>query len=141
VAPGAAVSGAESALERAILEVLAADAAVKAVLGDTVRVGELGSPLPAYPYLEIARHLSEPSGGVDAEASEHRVDLVVVSRDLGGRQAKEALATVRAALMGAELAMEGWRCVLLVPLFSDATRQRIGLWRALLRMKAVVEAA
>jgi len=97
--------------------------------------------LPAYPYLEIARHLSEPSGGVDAEASEHRVDLVVVSRDLGGRQAKEALATVRAALMGAELAMEGWRCVLLVPLFSDATRQRIGLWRALLRMKAVVEAA
>lgn len=124
-----------------MLEALAGDAGVKALLGDRVRVGELGSPLPAYPYLEIARHVSEPSGGVEAEASEHRVDLVVVSRDLGGRQAKEALAAVRAALMGAELEMEGWRCVLLVPLFSDATRQRIGLWRALLRLKAVVEAA
>lgn len=124
-----------------MLEAIAGDVAVKAVLGDKVRVGELGSPLPAYPYLEIARHVSEPRGGVDAEASEHRVDLVVVSRDMGGVQAKEALAAVRAVLTSAELPMTGWRCVLLVPLFSDATRQRIGLWRALLRVKAVVEAA
>lgn len=124
-----------------MLDALATDVTVRALLGDPVRVGELGSPLPAYPYVEIARHMSEPSGGVDAEASEHRVDLVVVSRDAGGAQAKAALAAVRAALMGAELAMAGWRCVLLVPLFSDATRQRIGLWRALLRVKAVVEAA
>jgi hypothetical protein len=29
--------------------------------------------------------------------------------------------------------------VLLVPLFADATRQRVGLWRAQLRIKAVVE--
>lgn len=124
-----------------MLEAIAGDVAVKALLGDRVRVGELGSPLPAYPYLEIARHVSEPRDGVDVEASEHRVDLVVVSRDMGGVQAKEALAAVRAALTSAELSMTGWRCVLLVPLFSDATRQRIGLWRALLRVKAVVEAA
>lgn len=135
------MSGAESALESAILGVLAADDGVRALLGDQMRVGELGSPLPAYPYLEIARHTSDPAGGVDAEASEHRVDLVVVSRDAGGVQAKAALAAVRAALATAELEMDGWRCVLLLPLFSDATRQRIGLWRALLRMKAVVEAA
>ncbi len=120
---------------------LVAHAEVKALLGEPVRVGELGSPLPAYPYLEIARHTSEQAGGVDAEASEHRVDLVVVSRDAGGVQAKAALAAVRAALATAELEMDGWRCVLLLPLFSDGTRQRIGLWRALLRMKAVVEAA
>lgn len=124
-----------------MLDVLAADADVKGLLGEPVRVGDLGSPLPAYPYLEIARHMSEPAGGVDVDASEHRVDLVVVSRDAGGVQAKAALAAVRAALMTAELEMDGWRCVLLLPLFSDATRQRVGLWRALLRMKAVVEAA
>lgn len=123
-----------------MLETLTADSAVKASLGGAVRVSERGSPLPAYPYLEIARHVSEPSGGLDAEASEHRVDLLVVSRDAGGAQAKEALAAVRVALMGTELEMDGWRCVLLVPLFSDATRQKIGLWRALLRVKAVVEA-
>lgn len=124
-----------------MLAALAGDAGVKALLGERLRVGELGLPLPGYPYLEFARHTSEPCGGVDAEASEHRVDLVVVSRDAGGAQAKEALAAVRAALMASELEMEAWRCVLLVPLFSDATRQKIGLWRALLRVKAVVEAA
>jgi len=140
VAQGAAVSGAESALESAMLAVLAANEEVKALLGDPVRVAEIGAPLPAYPYLEIARHLSESAGGVDAEASEHRVDIVIASRDLGGAQAKEALATVRSALVTAELVMDGWRCVLLLPAFADATRQRVGLWRALLRMKAVVEA-
>jgi hypothetical protein len=135
------VSGAESALESAILGVLRADAGVIALLGDPVRVVEVDAPSPAYPFLEIGRHVSEPSGGVEAEASEHRVDLVVVSRDLGGKEAKEALAAVRAAVAGAALEMEGWRCVLLVPLFADATRQRVGLWRALLRIKAVVEPA
>lgn len=124
-----------------MLALLAGDVAVKAVLGDALRVAEVGAPLPAYPYLEIGRHVSEPAGGVDAEASEHRIDLVVVSRDMGGEQAKEALAAVRAALVGGELEMDDWCCVLLVPLFADATRQRVGLWRALLRIKAVVEAA
>ena len=123
-----------------MLAVLVANDEVKALLGDPVRVAEIGAPLPAYPYLEIVRHLSEPAGGVDAEASEHRVDIVIASRDLGGAQAKEALATVRSALATAELVMDGWRCVLLLPTFADATRQRVGLWRALLRMKAVVEA-
>ena len=134
------MSGAEGALESAMLAVLAASAEVKALLGDPVRVAETGSVLPAHPYLEVARHSSEPAGGVEVEASAHRIDFVVVSRDVGGAQAKEALAAVRSALGAAELAMDGWRCVLLLPVFADATRQRVGLWRALLRMKAVVEA-
>lgn len=135
------MSGAESALESAILAALEADAGVAALLGDPVRVAEVGTPSPAYPFVEIARHVSEPTGGVGAEVSEHRIDIVVASRDMGGREAKEALAAVRAALADTELTMEGWRCVLLVPLFVDATRQKIGFWRALLRVKAVVEAA
>lgn len=135
------MSGAEGALEGAILEWLAGDPDVAALLGDPLRVLGSGSPRPAYPYLEIARHSSEARGGVGVEMSEHRIDLVVVSRDLGGTEAKVGMAAVRDALAGAAPAMEGWRCVLLTPLFSDATRERVGLWRALLRLKAVVEAA
>ena len=75
------------------------------------------------------------------EASEHRIDLVVVSRDAGGRRVKAAVAAVRAALAEAGLAMEGWRCVLLVPVFADAARSGIQMWRGLLRVKAVVEPA
>lgn len=51
---------------------------------------------------------------MSVEASEHRVDLVVVSRMDGVR----AIAAIRDALRAAELEMEGWRCVLPVPAFA-----------------------
>lgn len=54
-------------------------------------------------------------------------ELVAVSRDLGGAEGKVAIAAVRGALAAAAFAIEGWRCVLLTPLFSDATRERVGL--------------
>jgi hypothetical protein len=141
VAPGAAVSGAEAALEAAILEALRGDESVAAMLGDPLRVIETGGAKPAFPYLEIGRHGSEPSGGADVEMTTHRVDLVCVSRDGGGMLAKNAIAAVRAALGQADVEMEGWRCVLLVPVFTDAMRSEPGVWRALLRLKAIVEAA
>jgi hypothetical protein len=134
------VSSAEAALESAILAAIAADAGVREMLGNPLRFEEAGSPRPAFPYLEFVRHESRLLGGADAETSEHRIDFAVVSRVLGGREAMEAMSAVRAALSDAELAMEGWRCVLLLPVFLDATRTRPGLWRALLRVKAVVEA-
>ncbi len=133
------MSGAEAVLESAILAALGADAGVTSVLGDPLRVLDNSSTRPAFPYLEVSRHSSESSGGVEAETSEHRVDLVIVSREMDGMEAKEALARVRAALADAALEMEGWRCVLLVPVFADAMRQKVGQWRGLLRIKAVVE--
>jgi hypothetical protein len=100
-----------------------------------------GGPAPAFPYLEVARHESVDAGGAGVAASEHRIDLAVVCRDSGGAQVKAVVAAMRAALSGSELAMAGWRCVLLVPLFSDAARSGIQMWRGLLRLKAVVEPA
>ena len=132
---------AEEALEAAILAALAEDASVAAVLGDPVRLLGAGGPAPAFPYLEVVRHESVDAGAAGIEASEHRIDLAVVCRDAGGARVKAAIAAVRAALSGAELAMAGWRCVLLVPLFSDAARSGVQMWRGLLRLKAVVESA
>jgi hypothetical protein len=60
------VSAVEQALESAILAVLAADEGVMAVLGDPVRVVDVESSQPAFPYLESARHLREPAGAVGA---------------------------------------------------------------------------
>jgi hypothetical protein len=133
------VSEAESELESAMLAAIAADVEVRAALGIPLRFEQTGGPRPAFPYLEFVRHESRPVSGVDAETSEHLVDFAVVSRRLGGREALEAMGAVRAALAEAELEMDGWRCVFLVPVFLDATRTRPGLWRALLRVKAVVE--
>ena len=132
---------AEEALEAAILAMLAEDAEVTAMLGDPLRVLGAGGPAPAFPYLEVARHESVDAGAAGVEASEHRIDLAVVCRGAGGAQARAAIAAVRTALGGAELIMTGWRCVLLVPLFSDAARSGVQIWRGLLRLKAVVEPA
>jgi hypothetical protein len=131
---------AEEALEAAIMAVLAGDAEVAELLGDPLRVMETGGPAPAFPYLEVARHESVDAGAAGLEASEHRIDLAVVSRDSGGKRVKAAMAAVRTALKDAELAMTGWRCVLVVPVFCDAARSGIEMWRAMMRLKAVVEA-
>lgn len=138
MAAGVAVS-VEVELEAALLVAIGASASVKELLGDPVRVEEIGSPRPKFPYLEVARHEVRPAGAVGVEAAEHMVDLVVVSRDLGGRQAREAVAAVREALEAAELAMDGARCVLLLAQFTDTMRTRPGLWRSMLRLRAVVE--
>lgn len=141
MAQGAAVSGAEAALEGAIMEALEADAEVAALLGDPLRLMGKGDPYPAFPYIEIARHVSEPAGASGVEASEHRVDLVVVSRDDGGAAGKAVVAAMRVALGAASFPMEGWRCVLVLPVFSDVLNAGRGRWRAVLRVKAIVEEA
>lgn len=139
MAPGVAVSGAEEVLQSAMLAAVAADAGVQANLGDPLRIEEASGPRPAFPYLELVRHDSAPAGATGVEASTHLVDLAVVSRLASGREAVAAMSEVRRALGEAELVMEGWRCVLLVPVFFGAARTRPGLWRATLRVKAVVE--
>lgn len=133
------MSGAETALKSAILVALAEDEDVRAVLGETLRVREVSGVLPAYPYLEIVRHSSEPAGAAGVEGSRHVVDLAVMSRNDGGREGLEGLAAVRKALQSAVLAMAGWRCVLLTPVFADVLRQTPHVWRALLRVRCVLE--
>lgn len=134
------MSGAEQALEGAILALLGADSGVAELLGSPLRVVDVESAKPHYPYLEIARHQSVPAGATGVEASEHRIDLAVVSRLDGGAASVAAIAAARAALAGGELVMDGWRCVLLVPLFVDTLRENVSRWRTILRVKAVVEA-
>jgi hypothetical protein len=131
---------AEVELETALLAAIAADAGVKELLGDPVRVEEAGSPRPKFPYLEIVRHEVRPAGSCGVEATEHLVDLAVVSRDLGGRQGRAAAATMRDVLDDVELVMEDGHCILLLAQFTDTMRTRPGLWRSLLRIRAVVEA-
>ena len=97
---------AEEALESAISAVLNGDAEVLALLGDLMRLMEKTGSRPDYPYLEIARHFSEPSGAMGVEASEHRVDLVVVIRMDGGTDGVRAIAAIRDALRAYEAEME-----------------------------------
>ena len=47
-------------LADAMLAAFRANVGVRALLGDPARVTKISAPSPAYPYLEIGRHLSEP---------------------------------------------------------------------------------
>lgn len=133
------MSGAEQALESAIFDALALDGAVTAALGEPLRIIESTSPQPAYPFLEIARRQSQPTRSSGCAGMTVTLDLVVTSRDEGGRIARDAMAEVRRALESTELEIAGWRCVLLLPVFADAFRQAIGLWRAIVRVRAILE--
>lgn len=131
-----------TAVEAGLLAKLAADAGVRALLGDPPRVFDAATARPSYPYLEIIRHEMEPNGGAEAEADSHRIDLAIVSRDTGRMAMKEALAAVKAALSNGDApAMSGLRCVLMLATFADMVRGRFGIWRGMVRVKAVVEPA
>lgn len=133
------MSGAEAALQSAIVAALAADTGVKTALGEPLRLLEIGSPLPGYPHLEEARMQSQPTDAAGFEGVIVTVDLAVSSRDEGGRSARAAIAEVRRALGVTDIVIEGWRCVLMLPVFSDAVREAIGRWRAILQVRVIVE--
>ena len=74
----------------------------------------------------------------DARGTVWRGSAVMVLT--GGVGSREVIGAVRTALDAAELVLDGWRCVLLLPVFVDTLREGIGRWRTVMRIKAVVEA-
>lgn len=135
------MSGAESALEAALIALLSDDAGVRAVLGDPARVRRSGDSQPAYPYIELARHETVPADVSEVAASEHRLDLAILSRNDGGDGARAGLAAARTALAQTGLEMEDWRCVMVAPVFAQVMRSDNGMWRGLLRVRAIMEGA
>lgn len=122
-----------------MLDVLRADAGVRAVLGNPARVFDADVERPAYPFLEIARHAMEDIGGADAPACRHELDLAVMT-SVGGRdEAKEAAAAVQDVIDGGALSIDGFRCVLCMVSFVDVVRASVHHWRALIRVRAIVE--
>lgn len=135
------MSTAEQAIESAVLAVLAADEGVAVILGSPMRVLDVDSPRPAFPYIEIVRHQSVPAGSAGVEASEHRLGLAATSRLDGGAGGLAVIGAVRSVLEAGDLAPTGWRCTLLAPVFFDTLRESVGRWRTVMRVKAIVEAA
>lgn len=135
------MSAVEVLLEQAVVDLLAADAGVRVVLGDPVRVKMGDGEKPVYPFLEISAHQSRPADAIGSEGSEHIVDVSVASQNDRGQGGLEALGAIRMALKDADLVMEGWRSVLIDPVFADLQPVTRGVWRAILRVRIVVENA
>ncbi|MFN7164203.1 MAG: DUF3168 domain-containing protein [Hyphomonas sp.] len=112
---------AETSVQDALLSVLRSDAAVAEIFGPRIYDDE--SEAPAFPFVRLERHECRPAGASLGDATEHVVTLAVSSRDGGLREARGALATLRAAVDSASWALPEGRIALVHTIYSDAMRQ------------------
>lgn len=110
------------ALHKGLLDHLRADAGLKALLGDPARVHDAAPETRVYPYVALGRTETRPWGGVDGEGLEHSVTLTCVSRFDGAEEVKAVIAALRAALHGADFALDGHRLVNLRVTYADVFR-------------------
>ena len=133
------MSGHELALQKALIAHLSEDVAVRALLGDAVRIWDAAPREGELPHLLIGRCESRPVGA-DGGGVEHRLTLTVVSRFRGTEEAKAVLAAVRFRLTVAQVQADGVRAVSVGVVFADVFPAADGARTyAVLRVRAVTE--
>jgi len=137
------VSGrAEEAVQAALMAMLRADAGVQPVFGMPARVFDAESEEPLYPYALIERHETNPAGASLVNGIEHRITLAAYSQDDGVRGAKTCLSALRAAVEGADWAVEGQHIVLAQVIYADAMRTADKrAFRGVVRVRIISEEA
>ncbi|WP_417494666.1 DUF3168 domain-containing protein [Maricaulis sp.] len=131
------MSAPEADLIAALSAAMLADGAVKAVLGDPVRLYAERSRSAAYPHASWGRSETLARDADDVALIEHRLSLEIWCRD-GDPHA--ITGQLREALRGLDPVLpEPWTLVLLAPAYSDvfATRDR-RVKRGLIRLRAVM---
>lgn len=127
------------ALQSAIYAALAADGALKTVIGDPPRIYDDAPRDAELPYIVIGETRTSDWNGVD-RGLEHALQLRVFSRYAGRREIKEIMAAVYDALHEADLAIAGHRLVNIRFVFSDAMRrQDSDVYHGVMRFRAVTQ--
>ena len=130
----------ERALMAAMRTAAAADASVRALLGDPARLYDDHPPDPVFPYVTIGRVDSKPLEAAASRGFEHAVTLHVWSRYGGRAEALDALDAMRGALHDQALSVAGANLILLSATFTDVFRAGDGrTTHGVLRMRAVTE--
>lgn len=129
----------ESALQKALIAHLRADAALRALLGDPARIWDEAPREAAHPHLLIGRSASRPVAA-DGCGVEHSLTLRCASRFGGTEEAKAICAAVRASVHEAALEADGVRAVSVRATYADVFRSNDGrrVW-GVVRVRAVTE--
>lgn len=125
---------ADLALQKAVYERLAGDAALAALVAARIHDNPPGDT--GFPYLTLGENETRAWPG----GREHRLTFHVFSRGGGRAEAKRLMDAVETALHDAALALEGHALVNLR--FLDATTRREAdgtTWRGTIRFRAVTE--
>lgn len=127
------------ATQEAMVAALAADASVKALIGDPARIHDDVPRNPVYPFLTVGE-----GGEVDwsvqgSDGLEARVIVTAWSRYAGRKEAKDLMHRVRSVLHDAALNVSGWRLINLRCESADYARGPGGAYRATARFRVVLE--
>ncbi|MET4682870.1 DUF3168 domain-containing protein [Brevundimonas faecalis] len=128
----------EGALIKGLIARLKGDGALKALLGDPIRIWDEPPAGAAFPYLLVGRGESRELAG--GGLIEHRLTLSCASRFRGTEEARAVAAAVRARLADAPVEADGVRAVSLGVVFTDVFRSS-DLKRAwaVMRVRAATE--
>jgi hypothetical protein len=136
------MSGPEWALQVAVRAALAADAGVKAQLGDPPRVYDDVPDDPVFPYLTFGRSESRPFDADASGVAEHVLHLHLWSRYAGRGETKGAVAAVRTALQSLSVVAEGFHCSALRATYTDIFGAGDGrTTQGIIRLRALSEPA
>ncbi|AKI01216.1 Protein of unknown function (DUF3168) [Hoeflea sp. IMCC20628] len=128
-----------NALQQAVIERLAADLNVLAIIG-AGRIFDRLITRAEPPYLVLGETTTTDFSTGDADASQHRFEIEAWTKQNGRKQAVELGDAVRAALHDADLMLDG---AVLINLRHERTvsrrASRTGLHVARLRFRAVTE--
>lgn len=134
------MSSASWALQTAIFAALAADAGIKAVLGDPPRVYDEVPRNAAMPYLVIGDDKETDWNTSTDTGTEHALILHVWSRARGRKESKAIADAIRTALDDANLAPPGHTLIGIKYQSAEFLRQTDGqTYHAILRFRAVTE--
>ena len=130
------------ALQAAIFAALGADAGVKSLIGDPVRVFDHVPPESAFPYLVIGEATSRPFDAKTHDGMEQTLTLHAWSRYRGLKEIKDIMAAVANALDQQALSLAGHTLILLRFEFGTTFLDSDGLTRhGVQRFRAITQAA
>ncbi len=133
------MTNAQWELQKAVYQALAADAAIKAEVGEPARIFDDPPPDALFPYLTLGEARATDWKGVDG-GLEHDLRLYVFSRYAGRREVKRILSAVYDALHEAALTLSGHDLVNIRFVFADAFRRTDGeTYQGVARFRAVTQ--
>jgi hypothetical protein len=127
------------ALQEAAIAALAADAPLRALIGDPARVFDYAPRGTAYPYLTVQIAAETDWSVSGSEGLEHRLTIQCWSRYAGRSETARVLARVRAVLHDASLTVAGARLVNLRCENVELGRAGGGAFQGVARFRAVTE--
>lgn len=120
---------AEWELQKAIYSELAANAGVKALIGDPARLYDQVPSSPTYPYVTLGEAIAVDESTFGKLGQEHMVDVDTWSRYRGAKEAKEIMSAISAALHEATLTLSGFDHAGIMLDFSQLLRDPDGITR------------